>query len=243
MRTSSPAGRSCSPAHLGLAVALTALVAGCSVINPSATTASSPSAPVTTASVTALSGQQLTRVLLPASSMPKGYTIGSATRNTGSQLPSDRPQPVPADQVCVAFTQTSYIRAGGITSNDWAAGEYISPDQSQEVFEEIDVFTGTDAQKAMATLWQEFGKCSSFSYKSNGTTAASKLTRSRLPGEGDDAIKAVIVSPLFEGGETIVAIRVGSQVITTLDSASTSDLGSPAVGYAEKIAQRLDAAG
>ena len=242
MRTSSPAARPCSPARLGLAVALTALVAGCSVIDPSATTPAEPTAPVTTASPPALSGQQLTRILLPASSMPKGYRTGSATRNTGSELPSDSPQPVPANQVCVAFTQTSYIRAGGITANDWAAGEYISPDQSQEVFEEINVFTGTDAQKAMATLWQEFGKCSSFSYKANGTTAASRLTRSRLPGVGDDAIEAVIVSPLFQGGETIVAIRVGSQVITTLDSASTRDLGSPAVGYAEKIAQRLRAA-
>ena len=242
MRTSSPAARSCFPARFGLAVALTPLIAGCSVIDPSATTSSPTFAPVTTASAAALSGQQLTRILLPASSMPKGYTTGAATRNTGSQLPSDSPQPVPPGQVCVAFTQTSYIRAGGITANDWAAGDYISPDQSQEVFEEIDVFTGTDAQKAMATLWQEFGQCSSFSYKSNGTTVTSKLTRTRLPGEGDDAIKAVIVSPLFEGGETIVAIRVGSQVVTTLDSAPTRDLGSPAVGYAEKIAQRLRAA-
>ena len=242
MRSSSPVTSTRSPARLGLAAALTALIAGCSATGPSAATASPPSAQVTTPSATALSGPQLTRILLPANLMPKGYKVGSATRNTGSQLPSDTAQPMAADQICLAFTQSSYIRAAGIATGDWAESDYISPDQSQEVFEEIDVFTGSDAQKAMATLWQEFGKCSSFSYKSNGTTAPSTLTRSRLPGEGDDAIKAVIVSPVFEGGETLVAIRIGSQIITTLDSSSGSDLGSAAVGYAEQMAQRLQAA-
>jgi hypothetical protein len=231
--------RTSSPVRLGLAAALTTLIAGCSAAGPSAATASPPPARASTPA--ALSGPQLTRILLPAKSMPKGYKTGSATRNTGSQLPSDTPQPLPASQVCPAFTQSSFIRAAGISTGDWAQGDYISPDQTEEIFEEIDIFTGTDAQKAMTTLWQEFGKCSSFSYKSNGTTASSKLTRSRLPGEGSDAIKAVIVSPVFEGGETLVAIRMGSQIITTLDSVPGKDLGSPAVGYAERIVQRLRA--
>jgi hypothetical protein len=175
--------------------------------------------------------------------MPSGYKVDpSATENTGSQLPSDTAQPMPASQVCQAFTQTAYIRAVGISAGDFAQSDYVSADQSREIAEEIDVFTGTDAQKAMTTLWQEFGKCSSFSYQSNGTTVSNTLTRSQLPGEGDDAIKAVIASPAFEGGMTIVAIRMGSQIITTLDSSSSSDLGSPAVGYAEQIAQRLQAA-
>jgi hypothetical protein len=175
--------------------------------------------------------------------MPSGYKVdSSATRNTGSQLPSDTAQPMPASQVCPAFTQTAYIRAAGITANDFAQSDYLSPDQSQEIAEEVDVFTGTDAQKTMTTLWQEFGKCSSFSYQSNGTKVSNTLTRSQLPGEGDDAIKAVIVSPAFQGGETLVAIRIGSQIITTLDSSSGSDLGSPAVSYAEQITQRLQAA-
>jgi hypothetical protein len=175
--------------------------------------------------------------------MPNGYKVDpSTTRNTGSQLPSDTAQSMPASQVCQAFSQTAYIRAAGIATGDFAQSDYLTADQSQEIAEEIDIYTGTDAQKAMTALWQEFGKCSSFSYQSNGTTVSSTLTRSRLPGEGDDAMRAVIVSPVFEGGETIVAIRMGSQIITTLDSSSGKDLGSPAVGYAEKIAQRLRAA-
>jgi hypothetical protein len=227
------------PLWLGLAVAATSLVAGCS-----ATSSSAAAHPSATPSATALSGPQLAGILLPARSLPGGYKVDrSGTRNTGSQLPSDTAQPVPASQVCQAFTQTSYIRAAGINTNDFAQTSYITADQSQEIAEEIDIFTGTDAQRAMTTLWQEFGKCASFSYPSNGTTASSTLTRSRLPGQGDDAVKAVIVSPVFQGGETIAVIRVGAQIITTLDSSSGKDLGSPAVGYAEQIAQRLRAAG
>jgi hypothetical protein len=175
--------------------------------------------------------------------MPHGFTLDpSATRNTGSQLPSDNPQPVPASEVCQAFMQTSYIRAAGIETGVFAQSDFVSADHSQEIAQQIDVFTGTDAQQAMTKLWQAFGKCSSFSYQSNGTTVHSTLTRSRLSGEGDEAIKAVIVSPVFKGGETLVAIRMGSQIITTLYSSSGSDKGSPAVGYARQIAHRLQAA-
>jgi len=235
--------KSLSPLRLGVAAAATSLIAGCSAASSSSAVSSPSSAAVTTPPATALSGPQLAGILLPASSLPKGYKVGPATRNTGSQLPSDTAQPVPASQVCPAFTQTSYIRAAGISTGDWAQSDYVSGNQSQEIAEEIDVFTGTDANKVMTTLWQEFGKCASFSYQTNGTTASSTLTRSKLPGQGDDAIKAVIVSPVFEGGETLTAIRMGSQIITTLDSSSGNDLGSPAVGYAEQIAQRLRAAG
>ncbi len=244
MRISSTAAGFRLSRRLGLAAALTCLIAGCSAASTAsvATSASSaPSARATTAS--ALSGAQLAGVLLPASSMPKGFKAGSATRNTGSQAPSDTAQPVPASQVCVAFTQSSYIRVAGIATNVWAEGDYLNATQDQEVFEEIDTFTGNDAQKAMATLWRQFGKCSSFRYKTNGTTAPSTLTRSRVPGDGSDAVKAVIVSPLFDGGQTLAAIRVGSQIVTTLDSSPGKDLGSQAVGYAAQIAQRLRAAG
>lgn len=243
MRTSSSAAAALS---FGLTAAVTALAAGCTPVSSSSSASSQPSAPAAThsASPSALSGPQLAGILLPASSMPSGFQLDpSATRDTGSQLPSDTAAPLPASQVCQSFAQTSYIRAAGIRTGDFAQSDYVTADQSQEIALEIDVFTGTDAQQAMTTLWQEFGRCSSFSYQSNGTTVSSSLTRSRLPGEGDDAIKAVIVSPAFQGGETIVAVRIGAQIITTLDSSSGQNLGSPAVGYAEQIAQRLQAAG
>ena len=242
MRTSSPAARSCSPVWLGLAAALTSLIAGCSSAGLTAATASLPPTLAAKPSPTALSGLQLAGILLPASAMPEGYKAGPATRNSGSQLASDAAQPVPASQVCQGLTQSSYIRVAGITTSVWAEDDYVNAVENQEVFGEIDTFTGTDAQQAMAKLWREFGECSAFSYPSNGTIATNTLTRSRLPGTGGNGIKAVIVSPLFEGGTTLVAIRVGAQLITTLESSPGEDLGSPALGYAERIEQRLRAA-
>lgn len=233
---------SLSPLRLGLVTAVTSLIAGCSAVGSSLAGPTQPPASATKPS-TVLSGSRLADILLPASSMPSGYKLDpSTTRNTGGQLPSDKDQPLSASQVCQSFLQTAFIRAAGISTGDFAQSDFVSTDRSQEIAEEIDIFTGSDAQKAMTTLWQEFGKCSSFSYQSNGTKVSTTLTRSRLPGVGDGAIKAVFVSPVFEGGETIVAIRVGSQIITTLDSSSGKDLGSPAIGYAKQIAQRLRAA-
>lgn len=238
-----------SPLRLGLVAAATSLIAGCAAGGSSTAGSSrasgpaSPAAPSATPSAAPLTGSRLSGILLPASSMPSGFKLNrSGTRNTGGQLPADSPKPVPASQVCQIFEQTAFIRATGIGTGDFAESDYISADQSQEIAEEIDVFTGTDAQRAMATLWQEFGNCSSFSYKSNGTTVTTALTRSRVPGIGDEAIKAVLASPVFQGGITLVAVRVGSQIITTLDSSSGSDLGSPAAGYAGQIASRLQAA-
>jgi hypothetical protein len=242
MRTSSLVSSACSPVRLGIAAALTSLIAGCSAASSPSPMASQLSTRVTIPPAPALSGPQLARILLPASSMPKGYKQGPATQNSGGQLPSDSAQSLPASQVCGAFTESAYVRAAGIGTADWAQSDYISADQGQEIFLEIDVFTGTDAQRAMTTLWREFGKCTSFSYVINGTTAPSKLMRSRLPGVGNDAFKAVIVSPVLYGGRTLVAIRAGSQIITTAFSASGNDLGSPAVGYAARILQRLRAA-
>lgn len=231
-----------SALRLGLAAAVTSLIAGCSAAS-SLTSSTLAPASSATSSAAALSGPQLANILLPAKSLPSGYKVNaSGTLNTASQLPSDSAQPMPASKVCQTFTQTSYIRAAGINTGTWAQSDYVNADNTGEIAQEIDVFTGTDAQQAMTTLWQEWGKCASFTYPSNGTTVSSTLTRSRIPGQGDDAIKAVIVSPTFQGGFTLAAIRIGSQIVTTLYSSPNNDLGAPSVGYAEQIAKRLRAA-
>jgi hypothetical protein len=47
----------------------------------------------------------------------------------------------------------------------------------------------------MTALRQDLGMCPSFSYDvSGGTTVHSTLTSSQLPGQGDEAFKAVILT-------------------------------------------------
>ena len=175
--------------------------------------------------------------------MPKGFSEDKpGTLDTGPQLPSDSPSAVASGQVCRSFEQTGWIQVAGISTGDFAQSDYLNADHSAEVAQEIDVFTGNDAQQAMTTLWTQFGHCASFSYPFNGTTQKATMTRKRLTGIGDEAIKAVSVSPGFDGGLTLVAVRVGGAIITVLDSSPSSDLGAPAVSYATQIAQRLQSA-
>jgi len=175
--------------------------------------------------------------------MPKGFSEDkTGTLNTGQQLPADSPSPIPSGQVCRSFEQTGWIQVAGISTGDFAQSDYLNADHSAEVAQEIDVFTGDDAQHAMTTLWTQFGHCASFSYPSNGTTEKATMTRKKLTGTGDEAIEAVSVSPGFDGGLTLVAVRVGSAIITVLDSSPSRDLGAPAVSYATQIAQRLQSA-
>jgi hypothetical protein len=175
--------------------------------------------------------------------MPRGFAEERlGTLNTGPQPPSDTPSPVPPGQACPGFEQTGWIRVAGVSTGDFAQSDYLNANHSAEVAQEIDVFTGDDAQQAMTTLWTQFGQCASFSYPTNGTTEKATLRSKKLTGIGDAAIEAVSVSPAFDGGLTLVAARVGNAIITVLDSSPSSNLGAPAVSYATQIAQRLRSA-
>lgn len=235
------------------AVVLGALVAGCSAgssstthsgaapsTSGSASTSASASARASSPAQALPDGTQLESALLSASAMPAGFKLDtSGERNTGSEMPADSSAPVPASQLCDALTATSWIRVAGIQTSAFAQNDYVNSAKTAEIAQEADTFTGDDAQRAMTAIWQVFGKCSTFTQTSGGTTATYTTTRKQLPGVGDDAIEAVQTSPAYYGGTTLVAIRVGNVIVTTMDSSPGSDNGSAAVGYAERIAKNL----
>jgi hypothetical protein len=175
--------------------------------------------------------------------MPQGYRIDpSGTRNSGQSLPQDTPQHVSASQACNLLTGTSWIVASGINSSDFAENDYLNASKTEEIAQEIDYFQPGDATKVMSRLWQAFGRCRSFTQQAAGTTAKTSLTRARLHRVGDGGIKAVELSPVFQGGTTLVAIRVGDVIVTCLDSSGGSDEGAAAVTLARRIIQRVRAA-
>jgi hypothetical protein len=61
-------------------------------------------------------------------------------------------------------------------------------------------------------------------------------------GIGDEAISGVQSAPELYGGSTLVAVRVGSVIITLTVSSSGSDRGAAAVDYATGIAKNIAAA-
>jgi hypothetical protein len=226
---------------------------GCSAGGSTSSTTSS-SAKATTGSTSAsasasasasgvLDGNTLYSALLPASAMPKGYQIDSSgTRNSGQSLPQDTSQPVSASKACNLLTGTSWIVAGGINASDFAENDYLNGSKTEEIAQEVDYFQPGDATKVMSQLWQVFGRCRSFNQQAAGTTAKTSLTRVRLRRVGDGGVKAVELSPVFSGGTTLAAIRVGDAIVTCLDSSSGSDDGAAAVTIAKRIVQRVRAA-
>lgn len=234
-----PSRRACP--GVPVAVILGTLIAGCSSTS-SSTTATSASSPPASASpsASALNGTQLRAALLPASDMPSGFKLDpSGERSTGASTASDTTQQVPASKECSLLTGTSWIAATGMDAGSFAQNDYINGSSTEEIAQEADAYSSGDAQHVMKTLWQLFGKCSHFTVDSGGTSAATTMVRSKLSGVGDQAYKAVQTSPAFQGGTTLVAIRVGNVIVTCLDSSSGNDKGSAALRYAKRIATKV----
>jgi hypothetical protein len=204
---------------------------------------SSPATAAASASASdsaALTGSTLNTLLLPASVLPAGFKLDTqGARNTGASVAQDSSSPVAASKVCGLLTGTSWILAAGLDSATFAQNDYLDAGHTQEVAQEIDTFTGTDATKVMSGLWKAFGRCHDFTQKYNGMTAKTTLVRSRPTSAAYAAIEAVQTSPTFTGGTTLVAIRIGNAIVTVLYSASSHDKGGAAVTLAEEIAQRV----
>jgi hypothetical protein len=190
-----------------------------------------------------LTGAKLKSLLLPASAMPKGFRLNAdGVRDTGDSVAPSSSSPVARGKVCGMLMQTSWIQAAGIGSATFAQNDYGNAGHTDQVAQEIDTYHGDDAQKTMSGLRKAFAGCTAFTDKSSGVTAQVKLVRSPLHGAGDEGIKVVGTSPTWQGGMTLVAVRVGNAVVTTFYSASGHDKGAAAVKMAESLAKKVQSA-
>lgn len=229
-------------AGCGAAGSSGAVAAASATSSASSTSSASPAAPAAPATPAALDAQALDTKLLQLGDMPKGFVANpSATRYDGEALPDDLKTPVDGAKVCQLLSDTSWISASGLTTEDFAQADYGNTAKTEEISEEVDAFQGADAQKAMTGLWQTFGRCGTFTTSYGGMTASMALGKAMISGKWT-GVKAVELSPSFVGATSLVAIRVGYAIVTVLDSAETSDGGAAAVAMAEKIASRVQAA-
>lgn len=232
--------------RMGAALGVTGLIVlaatGCGA---DATTHSSAGSNASPASTTAkvLTGTKLKSLLLPAGAMPKGFRLNAdGVRDTGNADMPSSSAAVPPGKVCGMFEQTSWIRTSGIDSAAFAQNDFGDAGHTNQFAQEIDAYHGGDARAAMSGLRKAFAGCAAFTDKSGGTTAKVKLVSSALPGAGDGGIKAVATSPVWQGGTTLVAIRVGSAVVTAFYSSSHPDKGAAAVRMAKTIAKNVQSA-
>jgi len=114
---------------------------------------------------------------------------------------------------------------------------------SDEIDQMIAVYAETVVGQAIMTnLGKLFGLCSSFTSTSSGQKMRMRLMRSAGPALGDASIKGVMTSSVWQGGETLVAVRVGNAVVAVDYSSSGSDKGARAVTLAAELVARLRAA-
>ncbi|WP_052433100.1 hypothetical protein [Streptacidiphilus carbonis] len=179
--------------------------------------AASPSAAAGATRAALATGNKLNSMLLPASALPKGFSVNSAgTVNTGDGYnPPSSPSAVPVAKACDAIRGTSWIDASGLAGRSFAQNDYS--DSAEDLFgQEVDGFQGNDAKTVMTALRKVFAECANAKVTVNGTAYSARTTLRTVSGLGDDAVEAVTTSADLDGGTTLIAVRVGDLVVTTI---------------------------
>ncbi|MGV9344816.1 hypothetical protein ACWDSD_08425 [Streptomyces spiralis] len=179
-------------------------------------------------------GAQLKKALAPASFFRAGFTSDpDATRDTGdTYVPPATKSPAKPD--CTRLGGTSWIDIAGVTGVSFAQGDYVSENTSEEIAQQIDTFRGTTAAsvlkdvKTIATT-----TCATFTDPQTHTKV--KVAARATPGLGDEACTITLTDPSWENGTTLVAARVGTDLVSVL-STDGHDNGA---ATAKKLTQRI----
>ena len=234
------------------AVAVTALLTGCSSASqsgqtgsttrpsPTAATASSPATPTSADPNAGMkNGTQLKPFLPSTKDLPAGFKVSpDAVRDSADVFGPPSTATTPMSSACKNLDTNAWIAGAGIGEASFAQTGFTDS-YGDEIDAEIDSFRDTDAQKVMTNLRKLFAACSKYKTTTSGTPTTVKVVAKAGPRVGEDSVRAVLTSPVWTGGTTLVAVRVGNAVVSIVYSSSKSDLGAKAADLAATIAQRL----
>jgi Tfp pilus tip-associated adhesin PilY1 len=224
-------------------------LAGCSSNDqpePATPSTSSVGAPATSDSdpnAGVLNGTQLKAALLTKSDLPAKFKVQKdLVRDTAEVFGERSKATTPTKATCKELDTNVWIGGAGVGSASFAQTGYIDG-FGNEIDAEIDAYRGTDAELVMANLKKLFTVCSSYKTKTPGVgTTTVKVAHKAGPEAGDESIKAVLTSPAWAGGSTLVAVRVGKTVVSVLYSSSKIKASAAAANHAATMAKRLEAA-
>lgn len=199
------------------------------IVSGSTATSSSPS-PVTKA----FTGTQLKSMLV--TDVPAGFSQDTtATADSGAALQLPSTGPVASKSKCGDLNATSFISATGLTGVSFAQSDYVDKNHN-EISQEIDAFEPGNGSVALTRIRKVFTECATFSYKADGVTATEHLKVSSLSGVGDEAVRAVINSPQFYGGTTLVVARIGDNVVSAFYNDTAGSLND---GHIVDLVQKI----
>jgi hypothetical protein len=220
---------------IAVAAVLPLALAGCSSLAASSASAGTSSVAGSSADSGAglLTGSQL-KTALVTTGIPSGYAANNAaTTDSGSAYQSPGAAAT-ASPKCANLEATSWVNLAGYESVSFAQNDYVNNGSSEEFAQEVDAYEGGTAQTVMANLAKMATTCPSFA--DSGTSSTVKVAVATGTSLGDGTVTITLTDSSWSSSETLVAVRVGQNVISVLNSAT----GNSAT-YANTLASAITA--
>lgn len=179
-------------------------------------------------------GAQLKKALAPASYFTGGLAIEpDNARDTGDtyQDPGTKAADKPD---CNLLGGTSWIAVTGVDGVSFAQNDYVNKNTSDIVAQEIDAYRGTTASDVLKQAAKIATGCSG--YKDSSTHTKVDVAVKPTSGLGDEATTITLTSDGWESGDTLIAARVGTDLVTVLSSEGGKDNGGAS---ARKLAAQI----
>ncbi|KND35201.1 hypothetical protein [Streptomyces acidiscabies] len=182
-----------------------------------------------------LTGAALKKALAPATYFASGFELdATVTRDTGDTYRA--PETTTAKPDCAGFGGTAWIELTGIKGVSFAQASYMNKNTTAELDQEIDAYRGTTSADVMTALKKVVAACPS--YMDADTKSKVKITGAAGPALGDEAYTITLTSDAWETGTTLIASRVGTNVVSVL----STDGPSNGAGGAKKLTEKVVAA-
>ncbi|WP_152627127.1 hypothetical protein [Streptacidiphilus melanogenes] len=227
----------------GAALALTACSsAGGTATAGTAAPAAATSSPTATADPDAglPDGTKMTGWLLPASAVPTLKADSQAAENSADTYVKPTDTTIPRAKACDQLGATNWMEAGGIGPSS-TAGDDFADEYGNEYYQQLNAYRTTRAAQEFAALTKVFAECKAFPAKVAGNSYTMHLKTRTLTGLGDEAVEAVMSSPDIQGGTTLVVIRSGKILVTTMYDDQNGS-GAKALTLARRLLKNVPAA-
>ncbi len=217
----------CLVTALPLALSLTA----CSSGSSGGTATKDPNAGL-------LTGTQLKKALAPASFFANGFAVDpSGARDTGDTYTTPSSAPASAKPDCEKLSQTSWIDVTGDSGVSFAQNDYVNKNTSEDIAQEIDTFRGTTATTVLKDLERVVSACATFTDSQTHTKA--KVAGRATSGLGDSAYTVTLTDSAWENGTTLIAARVGHNVVSVMSTDGHDNGAATAKKLTERIVASL----
>jgi hypothetical protein len=185
-------------------------------------------------------GSELKTALITKKDIPAGFKVQpDLTRDSAEGFGPKGKNATPTKASCKHLNTNVWINGAGIDSAAFAQTSFKNSD-GLEIDAEIDAYHDTDAAKVMDNLDKLFKVCAAYKTVTPGAGKSTvKVTHKPGPKAGDASTKAVLTSPVWQDGSTLIAVQVDTSVITVLYSSTKAAAAKNAAKYAETMAKRL----